>query len=173
MSFDAIIDVYDRHPIAPRYRTNSESLLASAYKLVDDANSALPLERQILRSSVQEIVYREGTNPAIAQRAVMQFIATTENPKTNTPTQHTDLLHPGHPLSTVEVTPYRARNMVAQYFSGDPNLEAEVRPIVASAIAAEPNSAQRKFFLAQLSAKNPGISYLGIISQADVTLASK
>ena len=170
MSFDKIIDVYDRQPVSPRYRTQPEPLLATAYRLVDKANESLPAPRQIPAYAIREIFYREGATPA-TMRSVTQFISTAENPSTNTPTKHTDLLYPGHPLSTAQVENRRA--FVANYFSCDSAITEQEQPLVASAISADPASVERKFFLAQIS-KSPsrdGIEF--VISQADSLLTDK
>lgn len=170
MSFDKIIDLYDRPPVEPRYRTKPQPLLATAYQLVDELNQNLPTQRQTMRYVVEEIVRREST-PASALRAVTQFVSTMENPNTATPTKHTDLLYPGHPLSTAEVENRRA--FVAQYFSTEALVSEEEQPLVASVISADPNSAQRKFYLAQLST-DPSKSFVKfVIEQADAFLSTK
>lgn len=170
MSFDKIIDVYDRQPVSPRYRTQPEPLLATAYRLVDKANENLPAQRQIPTYAIREIFYREGAS-ASTMRSVTQFISTAENPNTATPTKHTDLLYPGHPLSTAEVVNRRA--FVANYFACDSTITEQERPLVASAISADPESAERKFILAQLykSPSRHGIEV--VISKADSILTDK
>lgn len=170
MSFDKIIDVYDRQPVSPRYRAQPEPLLATAYRLVDTANENLPTQRQIPSYAIREIFYREGAS-ASTMRSVTQFISTTENPRTATPTKHTDLLHPGHPLSTADVPNRRAH--VANYFACDSLITEDERPLVASAISAQPDSVERKFILAQLH-KSPYLDGIkSVISKADSILSDK
>lgn len=167
MSFDKIIDVYDRPPVKPRRSVPAKPLTASAYELLEKANETLPEARQIPQAHVDEILAREGGNPAISQRALLNFISTVENPKTATPTKHVDLLPAGHPLSTVESTP----EDVARYFSCDPHFAEETtQSLVASAILSSPESASRKFYTSRLSIRDPYGYFADVIAQADAVI---
>jgi hypothetical protein len=174
MSFDTIIDMYNRPPvIASAHLRNSaprQSLLASAFGFVDKANEKLSVNRKILRSTIEEIVRREHLNAAIAERAVLNFISTTENPNTNTPTVHTDLLHPGHPLSTSEG---RSKELISQFFSSDIYIkDVQTRTLLASAIMSDPASARRKFYAAQLSARDSEGYCSSLLGRADLAINS-
>lgn len=173
MSFDKIIDVYDRQPVSPSAhlkRAHTEkTVLASAYELIDSANTTLPVQRQILHSQVEELVRREASQtPATVQRALLNFISTVENPRTATPTYHVDLLPEGHPLSPVED---KTPEAVAEYFSSDPYFKDDsVKTLVASAIMSNPESASRKFITSQLSVRDPHGYYVDVIAHADASL---
>lgn len=167
MSFDKIIDVYDRTPVKPRRSVPAKPFLASAHELLEKANTTLPEARQIPLSHVDEIVSREGGNPAVAERALLNFISTVENPQTATPTKHVDLLPAGHPMSTVESTP----EDVARYFSSDSHFAEETtQGLVASAILSTPESASRKFYTSRLSVRDPYGYFADVIAQADAVL---
>lgn len=167
MSFDKIIDVYDRQPVKPSARLRNtvptKSILASAYELAEKANETLSEKRHISRENVEEIIRRDNS-----ERAVLNFISTVENPNTATPTRHIDLLPAGHPLAQGEQTP----EAVAEYFSSDPYIKDDsVRTLIASAILSNPESVSRKFITAQLSVRDPHGYYVDVISHADATLS--
>jgi hypothetical protein len=173
MSFDKIIDVYDRQPVVPserlRNRAPQKTVLASAYELIDSANETLPTERHISYKNVAQIVDREkGNTPAAIERIILNYISTVENPRTATPTHHVDLLPQGHPLSPAEG---KTPEAVAAYFSSDPYFKDDsVRTLVASAIMSNPESASRKFITSQLSVRDPHGYYVDAIAYADTSL---
>jgi hypothetical protein len=167
MSFDKIIDVYDRPPVKPRRSLPAEPFIASAHKIVEQANQNLLEARKIPQEHVDEIVSREQANPAVAQRALLNFISTVENPNTANPTRHVDLLPVGHPMSPAEKTP----EAVAEYFSSDPYFKDDsVRTLVASAILSNPESASRKFITSQLSVRDPYGYFTDVIAHADALI---
>lgn len=143
-------------------------LVAGAYELYETSNAHLPEARHIPEETISEIILREGGDTPQAAKAIIDFVSTVENPATNTPTQHVDLLPFGHPLVV------STREDVAAYFSSDPRLDdPKLRGIVASAIAATPESATRKFFVEQLVASGREIDVLRFIDDADRILGQK
>lgn len=178
MSLDDIVSFYNRQPVAPRADATplpQKPLLASSYDATAEFNATMPEGRQVLRSTVREIINREaGSSEFNIKRAVNQFFSTVANPNTNTPTKHTDLLPAGHPLNTKWVSTYNVRDTVANYFSADPRLEtSELRSLVASAIQADPNSAARLFYIAQAKSHANDLTIDHIIEDAEATIASK
>jgi hypothetical protein len=178
MSLDDIVSVYNKKPVAPAPFAKplpQKPLLASAYETLAEFNTSVPEGRQVLRSTIREIINREaGSSEFTAQRAVNQFLSTVENPNTNTPTKHIDLLPAGHPLNTQWVSTYNVRDKVATYFSSDPRLETtEIRTLVASAISAQPESAARLFYIAQAKTHASDQTIDRIIEDAEATIASK
>jgi len=173
MSLDALIDYSSREPIRPAPHAKplaDMSLRASAYAIADAENLALTTGHQISMSTVDEILQREGDNHAIVQRALVNFFSTVQNPATNRPTPHLDLLPAGHPLSTTWVSSFNKRQMVAEYMSEDARLPETARPLVASAVSAKPNTAQRKYYEAKLQRRGLSLITAQIISIADNAL---
>ena len=178
MSLDDIVSFYNRQPVAPRADATplpQKPLLASSYDATAQFNATMPEGRQVLRSTVREIINREaGASEFNIKRAVNQFFNTVANPNTKTPTKHVDLLPAGHPLNTEWVSTYNVRDKVADYFSADPRLTStEVRTLVASAISAAPDSAARLFYTAQAKSHSDDLTIDYIIEDADATIASK
>ena len=144
-----------------------QSLVAGAYELYETSNVHMPEGRRIEPAVIDEIAKREGGDTPQAAKAIIDFVSTVENPDTNTPTVHTDLLPSGHPLVAA------SRAAVAEYYSTDPYLNEKTRALVAAAIAAPPTSATRKFFVEQLSAANQDINIFKYIEGADRILGDK
>jgi hypothetical protein len=153
--------------------SEDQPILATAYELLETANSSLPENRHTSPSAVREVVRRELPSVPKAHRAVINFLTTIENPATNTPTVHTDLLPVGHPLSTTSAAGKDLRRETAKYFSADPALSADLAPIIASAIECEPNSPTRAFYEELLYARNMPVSIFATIEQADLSIAKK
>jgi hypothetical protein len=139
----------------------NKSLVAGAYDLYETTNETLPEVRRIDASTIVEISNREGGDTPQAAKAIIDFVSTVENPATNSPTVHTDLLPLGHPMVA------HGRQNVAQYYGSTPTLSAHVQTLVASAIAAEPGTATRKFFSEQLIAAGHEIDALHLVEDAD------
>ena len=144
-----------------------KSLVAGAYELYETSNENMPEGRRIEPAVIDEIAKREGGDTPQAAKAIIDFVSTVENPATNTPTVHTDLLPSGHPLVAA------SRVDVADYYSTDPSLDEKSRALVAAAIAAPPTSATRKFFVEQLLAANQDIDIFKYIEGADRILDDK
>jgi hypothetical protein len=178
MSLDDIVSFYNHEPVKPRANAiplPQKPLLAASYDATAKFNATVPEGRQVLRSTVREVINREaGTSEFNIQRAVNQLFSTIENPGTKTPTKHTDLLPKGHPLNVEWVSTYNVRDTVAQYFSADPRLPSDaVRSLVASAISAPPESASRLFYIAQAKSHANDLTIDHIIDDAEATIASK
>lgn len=144
-----------------------KGLVAGAYELYETSNAHMPEGRRIQAETIETIISREGGDTPQAAKAIIDFVSTVENPATNTPTVHTDLLPSGHPLVA------SSRADVAAYYSTEPALPEETRALVACAIAATPESATRKFFVAQLVASGREIEALKHIEGADRILGNK
>lgn len=153
--------------------SDDKPILATAYELLEEANSKLPEGRQIAPETIRELVRRELPEVPRAYRATISFLTTVENPATNTPTRHTDLLPAGHPLSTVVASAGELRIAAADYFSADPSLSEDVRPLIASAITAEPGSAARLFCTELLYAKRTPLTAHALIQEADSIVSNR
>lgn len=144
----------------------NKSLVAGAYDLYETTNETLPEVRRIDASTINEIITREGGETPQAAKAIIDFVSTVENPATNTPTIHVDLLPAGHPIVA------SSRSDVATYYGSTPSLDTKTQSMVACAIAAEPDTATRKFFTEQLIAAGHEIDALHLVTDADRILAA-
>lgn len=165
------------------YTTPSESaLVAAAQTQAREIISGLPEARTVHADTIDTIVSREranGSSEGTIARAVMNFASTLENPNTNTPTKHTDLLPANHPLSSAWISVFRVRKATARYFAADPTIseDQELSALVASAIEAEPDTRQRKFYVetlkerAQVQAQ--ALNLIADITYADEIIARK
>lgn len=153
--------------------SEDKPLLATAYDLLEEANAKLPEGRQVSRETVRELIRRELPEIPRAYRATISFLTTVENPATNTPTRHTDLLPAGHPLSPMTASAPELRQAASEYFSADPALSEELRPLIASAIQAEPDSATRLFCTELLFAQNSPLTVHALIEEADKTVEQR
>lgn len=149
--------------VVPGYR----GLVAGAYELYETANENMPEQRRTSAEKIAEIISREGGDTPQAAKAIIDFVSTVENPATNTPTVHTDLLPAGHPLVA------STRADVAAYYGSNPLLDIKTGGLVACAIAATPESATRKFFVEQLVASGHEVDAIKFIDGADHILSSK
>jgi hypothetical protein len=154
---------------------SGKSLMESLADEVALFNERVPEELKVLEGTAKLIIKRESDNGhPRALRAVMQYLSTVENPETNTPTVHRDLLPKNHPLSTRWLSKFEARREVASYFSSDMRIkDSEVRALVASALTYEPDSAQRFFFTEVLIAKTKNTGLLAIIEKADKIISER
>jgi hypothetical protein len=131
-------------------------------------NAQVSPARQVSPETVGEIINREAPNFVAANRAVVTFLNTTENPQTNTSTIHVDLLHPGHPLATSPVPEDSSlRAQMAEFVASDNSIPENLQSIVASAIAAEPDSRERRYYFAQLEALTTNIHVYEALSTVD------
>lgn len=153
--------------------SDDKPLLATAYDLLEEANAKLPEGRQVSKATIRDLIRRELPEIPRAYRATINFLTTVENPSTNTPTRHTDLLPAGHPLSTVIASEPELRQAASEYFSADPNLSEDLRPLIASAIQASPDSATRLFCTELLYAQSIPLTVHALIEEADKTVAER
>lgn len=173
-----LVELVDRQPVKARRDAKplpTEGIVASARKHVIASNIELPAEKRIPIEVVDEIVSREqGKKNFSILRSVQNYISTVENPDTHTPTAHRDLLPNNHPLSTKWVSSFRVRELTSEFFATDTRIEdPNVRSMVASAIKAEPESVQRKFYTEALTANAETFELLALIEQADETISKK
>ncbi|MGL4998063.1 MAG: hypothetical protein ACRC5T_03770 [Cetobacterium sp.] len=175
-----MIDAINKTPAQPKSSATplpqtSNALVASAVAQAVQINEQLPIARQVAPEVISEVVAREEraqSSEGTAARAVMNFASTIENPATNRPTTHTDLLPPNHPLSTAWISVFRVRKATARYFASSIDDE-ELSALVASAIEAEPETALRKFYVEVLKTKTLGQTVLADIAFADEIIALK
>lgn len=153
--------------------SDDKPLLATAYDLLEEANAKLPEGRQVSKETVRELIRRELPEIPRAYRATINFLTTVENPDTNTPTVHTDLLPGGHPLSPMTASAPELRQAASEYFSADPTLSEDLRPLIASAIQAEPDSATRLFCTELLYAQKAPLKIHALIEEADTTVFNR
>jgi hypothetical protein len=139
------------------------------------ANTTLPAPKRIHADTVDALLERIAGQPeGVQMRAIAQFVNTIENPATLAPTEHRDLLPRNHPLSTAWISSFTVRKETAEYFETHPKIEdPEVRTLVASAVAAEPESVERKFYTEALIAKTHDLDMLAIVQDADVAINNK
>lgn len=156
-----LFDISD--DVVPGYR----GLVAGAYELYETSNAQMPEGRRIPKESIAEIISREGGDTPQAAKAIIDFVSTVENPATNTPTVHTDLLPTGHPLVA------STRADVAAYYGNETTIDSQLRGLIACAISAAPESATRKFFVEQLIAAGHELEASKYIDAADRILGSK
>ena len=151
---------------------SDKSLMDSLHDEIAQFNQRVPKQQQVSEDVAKVIIKREaeGGHPR-AMRAVAQYLSTLENPDTNTPTEHRDLLPKNHPLSTKWLSKFEARKQIASYYKTDTRIEdEEVRSLVASAVSYEPDTAQRFFFNEALLAKTKNAGVLALISEADAII---
>ena len=132
-------------------------------RMVKKANRNLEPERQVPFATAIEVANRalkKNRNPYSAARAfaalraVASFISVaTTGRETIGAAENFDLLPVGHPLSTRAnaMTASALRHACARWIAADPQVDPSVRPLVASAHAAELNSVERKFMFERLS----------------------
>ena len=175
---DSLIANSEQEPIKPRSGAKplpQKGFVASLYSLVEKANENLAEEKQISSETFDALIERVSElSEGSKMRQVAQYVNTIENPDTNTPTPHRDLLPRNHPLSTQWVSLFQARKQTAEYYKTHPKIEnSELRTLVASAIAAEPESVERKFYTEAIIATTNDLEPLAMIEQADAVISNK
>jgi hypothetical protein len=144
-----------------------KSLIDTLLTEADKFNAQLPEARKVPTTTVKAIISREKTHPN-AMRALGQYFNTIEDPYTNTPTAHKDLLPRNHPLSNKWISQLATRAEISRYFESDTTVEDhETRALVASALSHEPDSAQRFFYNEVLLAKTNNLSLIALIDKTD------
>lgn len=125
--------------------------------------TALPV-RQISLETAYEVAERSlvasggrnsETRKFLAIRDVMDFLSLAAEGKTSRGVaENKDLLPIAHPLSAAAHTLTAAglRHARARWISADPRIDESVRPLVASAYSARPESAERVYFFAKMQA---------------------
>lgn len=176
--WDSLVDSYEKTPVQPRSDATplpQKGLVASAHAMAIKANETLPAPKRIHADTIDALVERlSELSEGAKMRVVGQFINTIENPDTKTPTEHRDLLPRNHPLSTAWISSFQVRKETAEYFETHPKIQdPEVRSLVASAIAAEPESVERKFYAEALIAKTNDLDTLALVQDADTAISNK
>lgn len=146
----------------------NHNLTNRIFVLVASANKSVLPERQVLVSDAYKVASRSldrtklnFMNPSVrvfqAIREVEDFVRvsfTGNQPKL--PTENLDLLPLGHPLTaSAHISKFSEKEIAierATWFAADPRVKDEIRPVIASAYVAKPNSAEFKFALASLEA---------------------
>jgi hypothetical protein len=176
---DSLINLYEQEPVKPRSDAAplpQKGFVASAHELAEKANhTTLPESQHISSDAVDSLLERtKGQPEGVRLRELAQYINTVENPDTLAPTVHTDLLPRNHPLSTKWISSFQVRKETANYYANHPKIkDAELRTLIASAIAAEPDTVERKFFVEAVSAKTTSLDALATINEADVVIDKK
>lgn len=176
--WDSLVSSYEQTPV--RHRPDAAPLpqrgfVASAHAMAIKANTTLPAPKRIHADLVDALLERISDQPeAVQMRAVAQFVNTIENPNTQTPTEHRDLLPRNHPLSTQWISSFNVRAETAEYYATHPKIEdSEVRGLLASAVAAEPDTVERKFYAEALLAKTNDVDLLVLLQEADTAINIK
>lgn len=177
-NLDSLVSAYEQEPVQPRSDATplpQKGFVASAHAMAIKANETLPAPKRIHADTVDELLNRiSELSEGSRLRALTQYINTIENPDTNNPTEHRDLLPRNHPLSTQWVSSFQVRKETAEYFQTHPKIEdAEVRALVASAVAVEPETAARKFFTEAIIAKTSDLDTIALIQNADIVINNK
>jgi hypothetical protein len=69
---------------------------------------------------------------------------------------------------------FAARREVAEYYKTHPKIDDEqVKSLLASAIAAEPESIERKFYMEALGATARKLDTFALVQEADVAISNK
>lgn len=175
---DSLINLYEQEPVKPRSDAAplpQKGFVASAHELAEKANTHLAEPHHIPAEAVDAVLERTKEQPeGVRLRELAQYINTVENPNTLVPTSHTDLLPRNHPLSTKWISSFQVRKETAQYYANHPKIEdAELRTLIASAIAAEPETVERRFYVEALNAKTTSLDALATIDEADVVIDKK
>lgn len=133
-------------------------------RMVKKANNGLEPERQVPFAIALEVANRalkKNRNPYSAARAfaalraVSSFISmATSGKETIGAAENFDLLPVGHPLSTRPnaMTASALQHARARWLAADPAVDDSVRPLIASAHAAEPGSVERTYMFERLAA---------------------
>jgi hypothetical protein len=131
---------------------------------VSSHNEGIPTVRQIPVDTAYEVAERSlvasaslplDTRKFLVVRDVTNFLdLSAKGTATRNGTKNTDLLPITNPLSTAphSLTAAGIRHARARWIAADPRIDDSVRPLVASAYAARPESAERVYLFAKLSA---------------------
>lgn len=175
---DSLVASYEQEPVKPRSDATplpQKGFVASMHELAEKANEKLPPAKHISSETIDTVLERASEfSQGTKMRAVAQYINTVENPNTNTPTDHRDLLPRNHPLSTRWISMFQARKEIAEYYETHPKaVDPELQSLVASAIASAPESVERKFYTEAISAKTSDLEPLAMIEEADNVIGNK
>lgn len=175
---DSLLSLYEKEPVKPRSDAAplpQKGFVASAHELAEKANFSLDESQHIALETVDALLERtKGQPEGVRLRELAQYINTVENPGTLAPTSHRDLLPRNHPLSTQWISSFQVRKETANYYANHPKIEdAELRTLIASAIAAEPETVERKFYVEAIAAKTTSLDALATVDEADVVIDNK
>lgn len=175
---DSLINLYEKEPVKPRSDAAplpQKGFVASAHELAEKANHNLAEPQHISSETVNALLERTKDKPeGVRLRELAQYINTVENPDTLAPTTHRDLLPRNHPLSTRWISSFQVRKETANYYANHPKIEdEELRTLIASAIAAEPETVERKFYIEAIEAKTTSLDALATVDEADVVIDNK
>lgn len=118
--------------------------LAEAFRVAEIAFS-----RHLLLPNRREIEFK-------AFRELSNFLEMAISGKSKSIAKgYTDFLSSGHPLSTSpelqDMSQEEVRGLQAEWIASDPRINAELRPVIASAFSTAPNSVERKYAIARVS----------------------
>ena len=139
-----------------------ETLLASANENVHYSRKVLygELEEASARAFSKHFSELQAEQIEFkAAREIENFLETAiTGRKVGNSDDYLDLLSPGHPLSKSpeisQMPEEELRQARAEWISGDPRIDENYRPLVASAYASEKGSIERKFFVSRLSSES-------------------
>jgi phage terminase small subunit len=142
----------------PPIKERLEALLASV-------NNEIPNERQVMKGELLEVAKRSFSKHLLTPnreqlefkvfREVSNFLEMAiSGTRKELASSHTDLLSPGHPLSTSaeleSLEEEEIRELKAQWLANDPRISEEFRPVVASGFMSTPDSVERRFIVTRL-----------------------
>lgn len=155
-----------------------ERVEARATALLASANAVVPAERRVDVAVVRELLDRLALDTAtlVASSSVRAFRilrvvndflqVATKGSEPKLCQNYVDLLPIGHPLSTREplsLTASAISEFRVRWLAGDPRIAEEYRPLVASALRAEPGSIEREFLVSRLEALPSEKVFRGVV----------
>lgn len=161
-----------------------KTLRQAIYDLVQNVNATAPIERRITPLSAWVVAERSlvasgnrnaETRKFLVVRDVANFITLALDGTTfEVAPEHTDLLSVSHPLSSAKhsLTASGLRKAQARWIASDPRIDESVRPLVASAYAARPDSAERVYFFAKLAVTDSTLVPFDIAVDVDALVAA-
>jgi hypothetical protein len=149
---NSLIESLEKKPVISDTAVDTQTLRQTISSLVTEANANVPSERRVTLRSALIVAERSLVASASlpnesrrfgALRDVINFISLTIEGSTgfNAP-KHTDLLVTGHPESTAPtaLTAAAFRRERARWEAAAPELDENIKPIVAAAFSAHPSS---------------------------------
>ena len=161
---NSLIENLDSDIVVSETFVPTKGLRQVIFDLVSSHNEGTPTVRQIPVDTAYEVAERSlvasaslplDTRKFLVVRDVTNFLdLSAKGTATRNGTKNTDLLPITNPLSTAphSLTAAGIRHARARWIAADPRIDDSVRPLVASAYAARPESAERVYLFAKLSA---------------------
>ena len=160
---NSLIENLDSDIVVSETSVPTKGLRQVIFDLVSTHNESTPAVRQTSIDTAYEVAERSllasaglalETRKFLVVRDVTNFLdISAKGAATRTAANNTDLLPITNPLSTAQhsLTAAGIRHARARWIAADPRIDESIRPLVASAYAARPESAERVYFFAKLA----------------------